>query len=1001
MRRIILGALGALLLLVALFFVQNLFNSNDHNSSVPEVSEKVKLTKERKVLERAQHEFNMTHDPALGYIPRERLWVAQRYAQKIRKEIAQSENPRGPLTLTWTNRGPDNVGGRTRALMFDPTDGTNKRVFAGGVSGGLWQNADITNPLSGWTKINDFLDNLAISAIAYDPNNTSTWYLGTGEAYTNVVLGNGVYKSTDAGATWSHLTNTSDHSFITSMVVRNESGTSVIYMGGKEKYIGGQTAGGATVFKGKSGLWRSADGGLNWTQVLPQNANSQDQTADHVELDTANNLWVSTGRNAFGHKGGDIFTCSTGCDMPANWTLKFDASANGYSDVDRTTFALSPSDINRIYAMAGKDGAGQTDMVYIIKSTDGGTNWTAQTIPKKWDLQTCTVHATDHFTNGQATYDLCLEVHPTNPDNVLFGGIDLFRTTNGFTSTSHIGSWYQSIAPCDKEIHADQHTIIYRPGSPNEVIFGNDGGVYYSADAGNAGVALPTFAHHVKDYNTTQFYACDIHPTAGTNIYIAGSQDNGTQYFNNSTTTSEAVGGDGAVCHIDQNQPNIQIGAYIYNDFTETNDSWVTRSQINPTPQTGRFINPADYDYTNNILYSGSDNDQICRTTGVGSGAAVLTDGINVTGAGTGSRIATAIKVSPNTPTTIYIGNDQGNVYQVLNANTGASINSTDISGGLPMGWIASIDVEKGNEHHMLVTLSNYGVNSVWETFDGGTTWVSVEGNLPDMPIRWGILSPINNDQALVATDLGVWTTDNLDGGTTVWGSTNSGLANVRCDMIKYRHDDGTLRSAATSATVAVATHGRGLYTAQLMGPLAVEFIDIKTTPKESSILLEWTTATEINNKGFEIQRSSDNSDFRRIGWKEGNGSASHENSYVFEDKHVEPGVVYYYRLKQVDFDGGFNFSSIVEAIIVEKKGKKLAVFPNPANDHITLEVPPSEFQYEIDLIGLNGKKIGNYIMDKNSTRHEIDLTAIPQGNYVLRIQAGNQLDVEPLLVVK
>ena len=108
----------------------------------------------------------------------------------------------GENSNSWEERGPDNVGGRTRTIMFDPNDATNKRVFAGGVSGGLWVNDDITDGASAWTEVN-IPQNLGISCITYDPNNTNIFYVGTGESYVfGDVNGNGVWKSIDGGANW-------------------------------------------------------------------------------------------------------------------------------------------------------------------------------------------------------------------------------------------------------------------------------------------------------------------------------------------------------------------------------------------------------------------------------------------------------------------------------------------------------------------------------------------------------------------------------------------------------------------------------------------------------------------------------------------------------------------------------------------------------------------------------------------------------------------------------
>jgi PKD repeat protein len=145
-------------------------------------------------------------------------------------------------------------------------------------------------------------------------------------------------------------------------------------------------------------------------------------------------------------------------------------------------------------------------------------------------------------------------------------------------------------------------------------------------------------------------------------------------------------------------------------------------------------------------------------------------------------------------------------VVRVDNANT-ATPTSTNISTGLPLAYITCVEVETGNDNHLLVTFSNYGVNSVWESVNGGTSWTSVEGNLPDMPIRWALFNPSNSAQALLATELGVWSTDNLNGASTVWGASNSGLANVRVDMLQLRTSD---------KLVIAATHGRGLFSSDL-----------------------------------------------------------------------------------------------------------------------------------------------------------------------------------------
>ena len=106
--------------------------------------------------------------------------------------------------MQWVQRGPYNVGGRTKAMMFDPNDNTNETVFAGGVSGGLFKNTNISDPNNPWELVTQNIpQNIAVSSIAYDPNNTKVFYVGTGESYTaGDALGNGLWKSEDGGNSW-------------------------------------------------------------------------------------------------------------------------------------------------------------------------------------------------------------------------------------------------------------------------------------------------------------------------------------------------------------------------------------------------------------------------------------------------------------------------------------------------------------------------------------------------------------------------------------------------------------------------------------------------------------------------------------------------------------------------------------------------------------------------------------------------------------------------------
>ncbi|MGB6269723.1 MAG: PA domain-containing protein, partial [Olleya sp.] len=153
-----------------------------------------------------EQEWELTMNPILGRPTSENLkQIRASQEQKRQSFLASARVPGDAIDNSWIERGPNNVGGRTRAIMFDPNDTSNETLFAGGVSGGLWKNTNISDSNSKWTRV-DIPENLAVSCITYDPNNTNIFYLGTGESYVGGdVNGDGVWKSEDAGTTWAKV----------------------------------------------------------------------------------------------------------------------------------------------------------------------------------------------------------------------------------------------------------------------------------------------------------------------------------------------------------------------------------------------------------------------------------------------------------------------------------------------------------------------------------------------------------------------------------------------------------------------------------------------------------------------------------------------------------------------------------------------------------------------------------------------------------------------------
>ena len=751
----------------------------------------------------AFQEYLMTLDPATGKVPRERLITA--YAQTRQAAAMKSS----ATTLEWEGYGAD-MGGRTRAIMYDPNDPSGKKVWAGGVTGGLWYNTNIQSEFSSWIPVGDFWPVLSIRCITYDPNNTQTFYIGTGEPETALVtyressgLGQGMWRSTDGGTTWSQLPSTSGFVYITDILVRNESGNSVIYAG----VVSGQYHG-AHQSQPTDGLYRSADNGNTWTQVLPDIIGSNVPYAvSDIDMDPNGRIYVGSRPNLNDEGGATILYSDNG--LPGSWVVNEDYKMEIEADPDynipgRVVLATSKSTPGVVYALiaSGYINPGNNFKYFycyhILRSDDSGFTWAKKNLPT--DLTAGNNFATI------AWHALDVAIDPNNPNHLFIGGLDVHETQNGGNNWTRVSDWsmmYGGGGPT--YIHADQHIIVFKPGSSDEVLFGSDGGVFYT-DNGNS--VPPYFEEHNVNYNTLQFYTCAITPTAGTDLFLGGLQDNGTLYYTGSplTINNMVSGGDGAYCFYDQNDAAVSITSIYYNQYYIFNYGSMVNGLWNWS--SGTFICPADLDYKLNALYAnavdfvGGHSNQILRLTDYMTGGTGTFMNMNTAT----STYFSAVKYSPHSPSgkaTLFIATQDGRLFRAENCQAVPA--TTEIgSSSFPTANISSIAI--GNsEDTLLVTFSNYGVSSIWQTYDGGSTWQEKEGNLPDMPIRWALYHPDDARHAMVATETGVWLTDDLDNTDPTWVPAVTGMANVRVDMLQVRKADNT---------VLAASHGRGLFTA-------------------------------------------------------------------------------------------------------------------------------------------------------------------------------------------
>jgi hypothetical protein len=287
-------------------------------------------------------------------------------------------------------------------------------------------------------------------------------------------------------------------------------------------------------------------------------------------------------------------------------------------------------------------------------------------------------------------------------------------------------------------------------------------------------------------------------------------------------SSAEVVGGDGCYAAIDQSDGNFQFGSYVYNVYRRSTNNGVSWTTPINNQSTGRFVNPWDYDNTNFKIYACNNAGTFLRWNDPRTGA--TTDVVSVSSFA-GQNVS-AVHVSPYTANRVYFGTGNGTIAQVDNAHVGTTIAGTAINtgAGMPAGYVNCI-VTGSDDQHIMACFTNYGVQNIWLTTNGGTTWTGIDGNLPDMPVRWALFHPDDDNKAFIATETGVWETDLINGASTVWNA-NSSFPNVRTDMIKYR---------ASDRTIAAGTHGRGIWSATVPNVTCTP-VSITTNPVNSTI---------------------------------------------------------------------------------------------------------------------------------------------------------------------
>lgn len=600
----------------------------------------------------------------------------------------------------WQELGPApiNIGdtGRVSAIACSPTD--PNRFFVTGADGGVWRTTDGG---TSWTPLTDFMPTTALGALAIDPTNENVIYAGTGEAnYANHSrYGLGLFKSTDGGATWVQLAESTFAGRCFSKIVINPQNSQILYaaLARAGGFPALAAAKGHPLRNGPVGVFRSDDGGATWTQLLSGLPN---QAATDIAINPVdpNILYAAIG-HIFGSTDNGIYKTTDG---GANWTKL--AGGLPTANVGRISLALAPSLPSKVYALITRNcdasgGNGSTLGAY--RSDNGGTNWT-------------TLSSLGNIQSSYGWYLSVVSVRPTDPNTVFMGGLDLYRSTNAG------GSWSDVAPP-----HVDQHAVAW--DAAGRLLAGHDGGVSRSTNLGNNWVSLN------DGLGIIQFYAgLSAHPT-NLEGFLGGTQDNGSnRRTTNTLGWDEVFGGDGGWTQIDQNNGNRMFVEYqgTGNIYLSTNGggsfNW-SGSGINSADR-NCFLPPYLIDPTNSskMLYV---THRVYRSLNGGSSWSAISG--DLTG-GTGA--IRAIAQAPSDPNYVYVATNDGRVQRSTNGGTTFTL----VLANNP-GWprvTREIFVHPTNPLIVYLAVANFGTPQLLKSLDGGANWTSLATTFPDVPMN-------------------------------------------------------------------------------------------------------------------------------------------------------------------------------------------------------------------------------------------------------------------------
>ncbi|MDZ4723539.1 MAG: thrombospondin type 3 repeat-containing protein, partial [candidate division Zixibacteria bacterium] len=630
-----------------------------------------------------------------------------------------------------------------------PTSDPNT-IYAGAAAGGVFKSTDLG---ASWTPIFDAVGVFSIGAIAVDPTNANIVYVGTGEAAAAIDTyeGTGIYKSTDGGLNWTNmgLPNSSRIGRIIIDPLRPDT----VWVAVMGKVFGGNN-------NVDRGLYRSTDAGVNWTKVLfvDNSTSAIDVVLDEVSGTMLCAMWRWT--------SGSTSAIWRSTNFGATWTnIQGTGGLPAAGSIGRIGLTMDQNS-NTVYALHISSGGG---LLGVYKSVDDGVNWVRVN-----DGAIASSFSNFGWYFGQ------IRTARGNPNLLYTLGVTLWESTDGGANWNHVTG----------ATHVDHHDLFILPANNNVLYGGCDGGVNYSSDgAGSWNV--------FRNMPSTQFYAMTV-SYQNDNHILGGTQDNGTPrtLTGSDNDWASILGGDGFYCLVDYANPNNVYAESQNGNLNRSIDGGFSFSYaqagIDPNDEHG-WNTPVVMDRNNpQILYYGTE--KVYKTIDGAQNWTAISPSLT-------TRYITTIGAAKSDGQVVYAGDRTGGVF--VTQNGGGSW--TDIGALLPDRWVTRLTVDPSNAAICYVTLSGYitqGLNlpHIYRTINYGASWTDVSSNLPSAPINDVILDPHDNQTLYIGTDVGVYLSNNLGGS---WALLGTGLP------ITTVHD---LEMNPRTRLLVAATHGRSMF---------------------------------------------------------------------------------------------------------------------------------------------------------------------------------------------